>query len=104
MLLPVQDRADPDEGRALLGGDAVVLARSHRQLGQFVLGSQLAEAAEVLPRLLGVLGGRRDFDSSPDRLTSTRAGTESLRAADPESRECTSSQMPFTSFALFDCR
>ena len=49
-------------------------------------------------------GATPDFDSSPDRLTSTSVGTVNFRAADSESSECTSSQMRFTTFALFDCR
>ena len=45
-------------------------------------------------------GAIPDFELSPDRLTSTSAGTESRRAADSESSEWQSSQIPFTAFAL----
>ncbi len=64
MLALPQDCADPDVGRALLGGDPVVLARSHRELAQPVLLGELAEAAEVRPRRLGV-GGRGGIVISP---------------------------------------
>src|SRR5205807_7041482 len=39
--------ADADIGRALLDGDLVVLARSHRQLAQAVRAPELAKATEV---------------------------------------------------------
>src|SRR5438270_1506102 len=45
-----------------------------------------------------------DFDASPARLTWTSAGTSSLRAAESESSECTSSQIRFRTFTLFDWR
>ena len=45
-------------------------------------------------------GATPDFDASPERLTSSSAGTVSRRAADSESSEWTSSQMPFTTFDL----
>src|SRR6185295_6339355 len=49
-------------------------------------------------------GSIPDFDASPARLTSTRAGTVSRRAADSESSEWTSSQRRLTTFTLFDWR
>src|SRR6478672_3375326 len=49
-------------------------------------------------------GSTPDFDCSPARFTCTSAGTSSRRAAESESSECTSSQVRFTTFTLFDCR
>src|SRR5262245_46999239 len=46
-------RPDPDERRALLDGDPVVLARAHRQVAQAVLVGKPAQPAEVRPRRLG---------------------------------------------------
>ena len=42
-----------------------------------------------------------DFDGSPERFTSISAGTVSRCAADTEASECTSSQIPLTTLALF---
>ena len=49
-------------------------------------------------------GGTPDFDSSPERFTSSSAGTVSRCAADAEASEWTSSQTPLTTLALFDWR
>src|SRR5437868_11523143 len=59
-MLPLQeDCAHPDEGRSLLHGDGVVLARPHRQLRQALRLGQLAQAAEIPTRRLGVARRRR---------------------------------------------
>src|SRR6185503_6517763 len=63
--LAEERRADPHVGRSLLGGDPVVLARAHRELAQPVLLGELAEAAEVRPRSLGVCGGGRHRHQPP---------------------------------------
>src|SRR5438105_3939974 len=49
-----EHRADSDERRALLGGDAVVLARAHRELSQAVGVRELAEPPEVRARGLRI--------------------------------------------------
>ena len=49
-------------------------------------------------------GSTPAFVGSPERLTSTSTGIVRRRAADSESSEWTSSQIPFTSPALFDWR
>ena len=43
----VQDRAQPDDRRALLDGDLVVLRRPHREALEAVLGGELGQAREV---------------------------------------------------------
>src|ERR671931_1605751 len=65
MLLPVQDRAHAYEGRTLLGGDPVILARSHRKLPQTVLLRELPQPPEVRTRRLGIRGlGRHRHQAS----------------------------------------
>src|SRR5437868_3654363 len=54
MLTLKQHRAHPDECRPFLGGNAVVLARSHRELGEAVALCELAQAPEIGPRLFGI--------------------------------------------------
>src|SRR5436305_6410893 len=49
-----EDRADAEERRPLLGGDAIVLARAHRELAQAVRLGQLAEPPEVWARGLRI--------------------------------------------------
>ena len=54
-----QHRAHPDERRALLRGDPVILRRAHGELGQAVVGRQLAQAAKVRPRRFRIASERR---------------------------------------------
>src|SRR5215218_1089327 len=51
---PVKRAAHPDVGGPFLGGDAVILARSHRQLPQPELLTQRAQPSEVRPRFLRI--------------------------------------------------
>src|SRR3954471_14472602 len=50
------------------------------------------------------LSGTPDFDSSPERLTSTSAGISRRLAADSVEREGTRSQSPLITFSLWLCR
>jgi hypothetical protein len=45
-----------------------------------------------------------DFVASSARFTSSNAGIVSRSAAESDASEWTSSQMPFTTFTLFDCK
>src|SRR5438093_12475924 len=55
MLTPVENGAETYERRALLDGDAVVLARAHGEPAEAVALRQLAQAPEVRPGGLGIV-------------------------------------------------
>ena len=83
-----------------------------RNQGREASGSSASGGIVISPRIPGndsiqpgiSSGATPDFDASPERFTSSSAGTVSLRAADSESSEWTSSQIGLTTFTLFDWR
>ena len=92
----------------MLGGER----REAAEPGPRGLGSSASGGIVISPRIVGYRasqaptssGATPDFVPSPERFTSSSAGTVSRRAAESESSEWTSSQISFTSFTLFDCR
>src|SRR5215210_6326125 len=58
-LPAVQGRPDADERGTFFDADAVILARPHRELAQAETLPELAETAEVRPRVLGLRSERR---------------------------------------------
>src|SRR5581483_6788708 len=84
-------RADADVRRALLDGDAVVLARAHRELPQAVLLRELAQPAEVRARR-PTSSARRSGSprrapgsSAAPRPTRSRASGRARRSRSPSS-------------------
>src|SRR5215831_894656 len=77
--LPVQDRAYADQCGSLLGGDGVVLARSHRELVQTVPLCELPEAPEVGSRRLRIGGLRRHRHQAADLRSRLEEPRQRLR-------------------------
>src|SRR5215210_5541556 len=62
----VQGRPNADEGGTFFDGDAVILARPHRELAELEALGELAQPPEVRSRVLGIVRERRHRRESSD--------------------------------------